>query len=113
MQAQLLETVQTVECDAGDLVIYLDKTLHGSHINRSDESRPVIHFGALHPDVELLFYFLDIGTRKVRTYKVPYQFFFENNFSEPVGRYPLYSEFDYSPPAINFDDVMQRFTHTF
>jgi ectoine hydroxylase-related dioxygenase (phytanoyl-CoA dioxygenase family) len=107
LQSELLKLVDTVECEPGDLVIYLDKTLHGSHINRSQDSRPAVHFGALHPDVELLFYYLDNQTRKVRTYKVPYQFYFENNFSEPVGRFPLHSEFDYNPPSITMQDVLK------
>ncbi len=108
MQTQLFESIQTVECNAGDLVIYLDKTLHGSHINSSDESRPVVHFGALHPDVQLLFHFLDRSTNKVRTYEVPFQFFFENDFSEPVGRYKLHSEFDYAPPVLTIDEVKRK-----
>jgi hypothetical protein len=105
---ELLELTETIECNAGDMVVYLDKTLHGSHINRSNDSRPVIHFGALHPDVRLLFHFLDRNTNMVKAYEVPFQFFFENDFSEPIGRFPLYSEFEYAPPILSISDIKQR-----
>lgn len=106
LEPELSKLAITVDCDAGDLVVYLDKTLHGSHINRSNCSRPVVHFGALHPEVQLLFYYLDRTTNRVRTYKVPYQFYFENDFSDPCGRFPVYSEFAYNPRAINMKEVM-------
>jgi ectoine hydroxylase-related dioxygenase (phytanoyl-CoA dioxygenase family) len=107
MQDELFKHIETVECDAGDLVIYLDKTLHGSHVNRSEDSRPVVHFGALHPDVQLLYYHLDRATNKVRSYEVPFRFFFENDFSEPVGRYPLHGETEYKPLALTVNQVLQ------
>lgn len=108
MQEELIKSAQTVNCHAGDLVIYLDKTLHGSHINNSQESRPAVHFGVLHPDVQLLFYYLNTITNKVRTFEVPFEFYLENNFEEPTDRFPLYSEHDYNPPALNMQEVMQK-----
>ena len=108
MEKKLFEHVQTIYCNAGDLVIYLDKTLHGSHINYSNDSRPAVHFGALHPDVQLLFYFLDKTTKRVRAYEVPFEFYFQNDFSEPIGRFPLYSEFEYNPPKLSVEDTLHH-----
>lgn len=108
MEKDLLNHIQTVYCNAGDLVIYLDKTLHGSHINYSNDSRPVVHFGALHPDVQLLFYFLDKSSNRVRAYKVPFEFYFQNDFSEPIGRLPLHSESDYHPTELKVEDVLDK-----
>lgn len=100
---ELTAMAKTIECSAGDLVIYLDKTLHGSHVNRSGYSRPVVHFGALHPDVKLMFQWLDRATGQVRVYQVPFSFYMQNDFSEPAGRYPLVREYAYSPPPIHPD----------
>jgi hypothetical protein len=62
---------------AGDLVIYGDKVLHGSSNNLSSTPRPVVHFGLLHPEAKLLYYYLNNENREVTVYEVPYSFFFD------------------------------------
>ncbi len=106
----LTPMAQTVECAAGDLVIYLDKTLHGSHVNYSDDSRPVVHFGALHPDVEMRFHWLDRDSNRVRAYQVPFSFYLANDFSEPAGRYPVVEEYTYAPPQVSIERVKELLT---
>ncbi|MBS1595193.1 MAG: phytanoyl-CoA dioxygenase family protein [Bacteroidetes bacterium] len=107
MLTELIPLAQTIECQAGDLVIYLDKTLHGSHVNHSGHSRPVVHFGALHPDVEMRFHWLDRAAQRVRAYLVPFSFYLANDFSEPVGRYPMVKEYDYTPPQLSIERVKE------
>jgi hypothetical protein len=106
MQSELFTMIETVDADAGDLVIYLDKTLHGSHINYSDDSRPVVHFGVLHPDVQLQFYQLDEKQENVLVYAVPFKFFFERDFPAVAEKYTLLEEFKFNPPVLETETVM-------
>jgi hypothetical protein len=108
MQNELFPLVETIDAEAGDLVIYLDKTLHGSHINYSDDSRPVVHFGAMHPDVELQFYSLDAKKENVKVYAVPYRFYFERDFQSVESKYPCVSEFKFAPPALDISSVKAK-----
>jgi hypothetical protein len=105
MEQELISMADIIYADAGDLVIYLDKTLHGSLVNYSDDSRPVVHFGVLHPENRLCFYYLDKELRRVYVYAVPFKFFFENNFSDPGDKYPLIREFEYAPPILDIATV--------
>jgi hypothetical protein len=108
MQEQLKQMSQVIEADAGDMVIYLDKTLHGSLVNFSEDSRPVVHLGALHPENILCFYYHDRHTERVRVYEVPFNFFFEKDFSDPGKKYPLVREFQFNPPALDIAAVRER-----
>lgn len=112
MEKELIEMAEVIYADAGDLVIYLDKTLHGSLVNYSDDSRPVVHFGVLHPDNKLCFYYLDQAAQKVKVYQVPFRFFFEKDFGDQSDKYPLVREFAYAPPRLNMDDVKARLSKT-
>jgi hypothetical protein len=104
----LFPLVETINAEAGDLVIYLDKTLHGSHINFSNASRPVVHFGILHPDVELQFYNLDEKQENVKVYKVPSRFYFDKDFSSVESKYPFVREFKFAPPPLTAEDVKAK-----
>lgn len=108
MQPQLFEKVETVLAEAGDLVIYLDKTLHGSHINYSVDSRPVVHLGALHPEIDICFYYHEKPTNKVKVYAVPFEFFFAKDFGDQEGKYPLVKEFAFNPPVITLSQVIEK-----
>ena len=108
MQNELFPLVETIDAEAGDLVIYLDKTLHGSHINFSKDSRPVVHFGALHPDVELQFYCLDENKEDVKVYAVPFRFYFDKDFSAVESKYPFVRRFKFEPPALTAEEVISR-----
>jgi hypothetical protein len=108
MQDALITMSEVIYTDAGDLVIYLDKTLHGSLVNYSVDSRPVVHFGVLHPDNRLCFYYLDQKSQKVKVYEVPFKFFFEKDFSDPGEKYPLVKEFVYAPPSLDIATVKEQ-----
>ncbi len=105
MQQELIEMAEVIYANAGDLVIYLDRTLHGSMINCSGDSRPVVHLGALNPDNQLCFYYHDHETGKVRVYEVPFDFFFQKDFSDPGKKYPLVREFIFNPPVLDIEAV--------
>jgi Phytanoyl-CoA dioxygenase (PhyH) len=99
LQDELFKQVEVFTVKAGDLVVYADRTLHGSFLNKSQEPRPVVHLGALPSDYELAYYYLS-PDNLVKVFKVPYSFFFENNFGDQTGRFTLLHSFLFEPPLI-------------
>ncbi len=109
----LIEKSKVVHCKAGSLVIYKDRTLHGSFRNKSGIDRPVIHAGALHKDSELLFYHLNSNTNEVSMYKVDISFYLNNDFNSfHPQRYDLYKKFSFNPPEIDFPQLQKFFNQT-
>lgn len=107
MIPELMKHIQVVYAKAGDLVVYKDKTLHGSFHNRTDAPRPVLHFGLLHPQASTYYYKRNENNR-VDMFSVPPEFFFEKNFDKAVaGRTPDRS-FQYNPPELNIHDVIEQ-----
>ncbi len=101
----LIDYCDVIDAKAGDLVIYGDKILHGSSDNLTSEPRPVVHFGLLHQEAKLLYYYLDQKSNEVTVYEVPYSFFFENAWGNQDGRFPIFRKFNYNPPAISRDEI--------
>lgn len=103
----LLEYCDVINAKAGDLVIYNDKMLHGSSDNLTDEPRPVVHFGLLHPDAKILYYYLDSNTNEVTVYETPSSFFFEisRRAGNQDGRFPVFKKFYYNPPVLTREKV--------
>jgi ectoine hydroxylase-related dioxygenase (phytanoyl-CoA dioxygenase family) len=103
----LLKYCEAIDAKAGDLVIYGDKVLHGSTSNRTDRPRPVVHFGLLHPEAKLLYYYLNNENSEVTVYEVPYSFFFENAWGNQDGRFPIYKKFQYNPPKYSAEIIKE------
>jgi hypothetical protein len=108
LAAGLSPYAETIYAQAGDLVLYMDKTLHGSHINHSDSPRPVVHLGALPTDTPLLYYRLNKEADQVETYEVPYDFFFHKDFYNEAENYPVKSIFPYNPPILTLPEVIDQ-----
>jgi hypothetical protein len=106
-QTALFKVCDIIDAKAGDLVVYADRTLHGSFINQTSTPRPVVHLGLLHPDSELCYYYLDTSTNEVTVYDVPFEFFFENNFGNQVGKFPIERKFIYAPPFYKVGEIMK------
>lgn len=106
-QDMLFKHCDVINAKAGDLVVYADRTLHGSFINRSSVPRPVVHFGLLHPDAELCYYYLDEETKEVSVYDVPFSFFFENKYGNQDGRHTIRKRFKYHPPQYSKEDLLK------
>ncbi len=102
----LFSKCDIIESKAGDLVVYADRTLHGSFINKTKEVRPVVHFGLLHPDAALCYYYLNEETKHVSMYDVPFSFFFQNSFGNQDGKYPLSKQFQFAPPMYSEADIV-------
>lgn len=66
---------KTLYVSAGDLVIYFDKTLHGSFLNDSHEKRPVLHGGIVHKDSEPYYIRYNPSKNIIEYYKVSIDFF--------------------------------------
>ena len=86
---------------AGDLLLFSSRTLHGSYSNQSKESRVVVASVLIHPDSEMLFYYYDRNTNRVKVYEVDPWFYFRNEFGDPNGKYPLKGSFTFDPPKVS------------
>ncbi len=103
-QEKLFDFATIFSVKAGDLVVYTDRTLHGSMLNLSEKTRPVVHLGLLHPQAKIQYYHL--SNNVVKVFDVPFEFYFENNFRDLEGEYPLVNKFDYSPPIISEKELI-------
>lgn len=108
----LFQYCDIIDAKAGDLVVYADRTLHGSFINQTSTPRPVVHFGLLHPETNLCYYYLDESKNEVNIYNVPFSFFFENKYGSQNGKYPLRNRFNYSPPEYTLDEIINHWSST-
>ena len=112
---QMMKYATVVYPKAGDLVVYRDKCLHGSFTNRSDNYRPVVHYGSLPSEAKLCYFYRDRENldSPVEVYSVPEDFYFNHDFMKKPENQPLVKTFDmidkqYS--AEEFEAVMQKMT---
>ena len=99
---------------AGDLVVYLDKTLHGSFKNISSDTRPVFQGGIMHKDATPLYTKYVEERNEVESYEVDTNFFFNKEFNKPFidKKYPLIRTEKYKRTEITEDDL-DRYYGTF
>jgi len=92
---------------AGDLVVYFEKTLHGSTINQTDVSRPVFQGGLMHKDAEPQFTRYIPERNEVERYAVDYDFFFNKEYTNELinPKYRLISNEKYVVTEIAQSDV--------
>lgn len=103
----ILKYKKTIYAKAGDLIVYSDKTLHGSLENLSASTRPVIHGGVIPPESSLYYYHLENGM--VKKYKVDHSFYLDNMFEDlsSLGNYELIESFLFNPKKIARDDLRE------
>ena len=91
LRPRLEQEFEVLYAKAGDLVVYLEKTLHGSFKNVSNETRPVFQGGVIHKDVRPLYTRYVAERNEVENYEVDMQFFFNKEYMNPVidKKYPL------------------------
>jgi hypothetical protein len=97
----------TYYAKAGDLLIWIDKTLHGSYENNSNESRPAFQGGVIHRDVKPVFHRYVRERDEVEIYQVDTDFFLHKEFLDPASfsKYPLLRTEKYSYKKITDADV--------
>lgn len=97
---------------AGDLVVYFDKTLHGSYKNLTSETRPVFQGGVMHKDAEPFFTRYNQETNQVESYAVDTDFFFNKAYlqKEIDARYPLVKTTPYEPLQVSAREVEEFFS---
>jgi hypothetical protein len=107
LQKDLVKYFKILYPKAGDLIVYADRTLHGSELNRTGESRPVIHGGLLHPEAKLHYYKLNKNSNELSVFEVPYSFFFSNEFddSDLESKYLLRKKYQFNPKIIRPEDL--------
>jgi hypothetical protein len=102
---------RTIYAKAGDLFIWIDKTLHGSYENLSDHSRPAFQGGVIHKDARPLFYRYRPEHDTVETYQVDALFFLNKEYLYPesFAKYPLLNTEKYSYKHITPQEVKEFF----
>lgn len=91
---------------AGDLILYADKTLHGSFENMTTMPRPVLHGGVLPKNAQVYFY-KNEGS-KVYQYAVDSDFFMKADFldKDKLSKYPLVKTFPYRNADVKIKDII-------
>jgi hypothetical protein len=107
---ELMPYSKTIYARKGDLVVYADRTLHGSVKNTTSGTRPVVHGGILHESACTYYFKYHNETGKVNKYKVPFDFFLQNNFNDNGldNKYPLVDSFYYQPVQIDMNALHKQ-----
>lgn len=111
LETELLNYKKDIYVNAGDLVLYADKTLHGSSDNLSSYTRPVVHGGVL-PENSQIFYFRHLPSqKKIEKYQVQYDFFMKNIYDneEELKHYAKTEVFEFTPRNIDLKEIRQYF----
>ena len=107
-QQILYHSWTVVDAKAGDLVVYADRTLHGSFINQTNQPRPVVHLGLLPTDASLTYYHLNNSDNIVTVYDVPFSFYLKAKFEVNEGNYPVIRKFKYEPPEVSLQSIYRE-----
>ncbi len=117
LRPRLAQEFETIYAKAGDLIVYLDKTLHGSYKNTSNETRPVFQGGVMHKHALPLYTRYVADRNEVEIYQVDPQFFFNKEYMNPVvnKKYPLLKVEKYITTEITeaqVDDFFSKHLHS-
>ena len=104
----LMKYVKTFYTKAGDLIVYKDKLVHGSHLNNTDDTRPVIHLGTLPEEARTCFYYLH--GKEVEVYNVEPDYFFKNDLGEPPVNGKPFRTFPYTYPEYTTREIEKLVT---
>lgn len=107
LRPRLEQEFETLYAKAGDLVVYLERTLHGSPLNVGDEPRPVFQGGVIHRDAEPLYSRYIADRNEVDYYQVDTAFFHNKEYMKPVidPKYPLVRTEPYTVTEITEADL--------
>lgn len=84
----LMKYVKTFYPKAGDLLVYKDKTAHGSFKNLTNDTRPVLLFAVIPKGIQTFFYYLN--GNEVEVYEVSPDYFLRHDLSQPpLDRKPI------------------------
>jgi hypothetical protein len=84
LRPRLEQEFDILYAKAGDLVVYLERTLHGSFKNVSNDTRPVFQGGVIHKDARPLFSRYIPERNEVDYYEVDTEFFFNKEYMNTV-----------------------------
>ncbi len=103
----LMDHCEIIYAKAGDLIVYDDKVLHGSFDNKTTLARPVVHFGLLHEDAQLCYFYHNLESDEVTVYEVPYTFFFESAWGNQDHRFKIVKKFKFDPPIYTDNEIVK------
>lgn len=109
----IIKHAQPVFMEAGDLLVYADKTLHGGFVNESGKERPVVHFAIFPPEAKLKYYRKPSDTDVIEEYDVPDDFYMDtvieikdlNNL--PTVNYKMGRQIKLMPFDIDYKKIAQ------
>lgn len=107
MEKALFKYCEIITANAGDLIVYADRTLHGSFLNKSTLPRPVVHLGIMPEEAEITYYYLN-DEKEIKIYEVPFTFFLKNEFGDQDGKYPVKKVMSFNPPELNEDYIISE-----
>lgn len=107
-QDVLYKSSDIIPASAGDLVVYADRTLHGSFINQTKVPRPVVHFGLLSQEASIAYYQMEKSNNTVNIFEVPFTFFLGGNFDNVKDRYTVKRSFAFEPPKLTLDAITKQ-----
>lgn len=105
LEDDLMPLKKLVYPKAGDLILYADRTLHGSLKNKTNITRPVVHGGILPRGSEL--HYFQQKDSSVNKFKVNFDFYLKNDFDN-INKNPSYKlveQFNFTPKKINLNDL--------
>lgn len=107
----LWDNMITIPMKAGQAFVLNHAVIHGSAINTSGKERLVVAYGLVPKQAELVFYFgdTDSGKLKVEKFNMPDDFF-QRYYN--VGKRPLFGElssvFEYSVPQMDYRELVNK-----
>jgi hypothetical protein len=104
----MMHLKKTIYASAGDLILYTDRTLHGSHENKTSEPRPVVHGGVLPINSPLCYY--HYSEPYLKKHRVNIDFYLKREFLdlEKLNNYLLEDEYIYQPKEININNAISQ-----
>lgn len=107
LRDRLEHEFEVLYLNAGDLVVYFEKTLHGSYLNNSEEKRPVLQGAVLHKDSEPFFTRFNSAENVVEYFKVTNDFFLNKEYMDEskIQQYDLVEKKPFKREDITVKDI--------
>lgn len=107
LRNRLMKEIVPLYVNAGDMILYLERTLHGSPQNSSSEPRPVVQGGLMHIDSTPIFSKYLKETGEVVSYDTDVDFFLNKCYLNSVvdDKYPFLKKEKFSPKQVTEADV--------
>jgi hypothetical protein len=109
---RLEKEFHALRAKAGDLVVYLERTLHGSYPNQAVKPRPAFHGGIIHKDASIRYIRQTEDEDEIEIYAVDTNFFAHKEFDNPdfKKKYQLVERRKYQRNQVS-EEMVNQFYH--